>query len=191
MIRVLIVDDHSAIRTGLEAALKRSPDVVPVGAGSNELELWPLVKRTAPDVVLLDYHLPGEDGLILCHRLKSMVVSSRVIIYSGYADASLAVVATVAGADGVVNKNAPARELIEAIRCVAASEPILPPLPADAIADAAAKLEITDQPLFAMRLDHCTMGDVADALHITLDEAARRVRRIIGRLRVQVPTSAG
>ncbi len=74
MIRVLIIDDHSAMRTGLEAALKRSPDIVPVGAGSDELELWPLLKRTAPDVVLLDYHLPGQDGLILCHRLKSMTL---------------------------------------------------------------------------------------------------------------------
>ena len=189
MIRVLIIDDHSAIRTGLEAALKHSPDVVPVGAGSDELELWPLFKRTAPDLVLLDYHLPGQDGLILCHRLKNTTLPPRVIIYSGYADASLAVVATLAGADGVVNKNAPARELIEAIRCVAAGEPVLAPLPADAIAGAAAKLEVTDQPLFAMLLDHCTTGEVADALHIPLDEAATRVRRIIGRLRVQVPTS--
>jgi len=40
-----------------------------------------------------------------------------------------------------------------------------------------------------MLLDHCTTGEVADALHIPLDEAATRVRRIIGRLRVQVPTS--
>jgi len=113
VIRVLIIDDHSAIRTGLEAALKHSPDVVPVGAGSDELELWPLFKRTAPDLVLLDYHLPGQDGLILCHRLKNTTLPPRVIIYSGY----------------------------------------------------------------------------ADALHIPLDEAATRVRRIIGRLRVQVPTS--
>lgn len=81
MIRVLIIDDHSAIRTGLEAALKHSPDVVPVGAGSDEL--WPLFKRTAPDLVLLDYHLPGQDGLILCHRLKNTTLPPRVIIYSG------------------------------------------------------------------------------------------------------------
>jgi DNA-binding NarL/FixJ family response regulator len=187
MIRVLIIDDHPAMRAGLEAALGGTTDLVPVGAGPDQHELWHLFKRTAPEVVLLDYHLPGEDGLTLCHRLKNTTLPPAVIIYSAYADMSLAIAAVVAGADGIVNKNAPAPELFEAIRRVAAGESMLPELPPDAVTTAAAKLEEEDRPLLSMLLDACTIPDVASTLHLPLDVAASRIQRIIGRLHVAVP----
>ena len=189
MIRTLIVDDHTAMRAGLETVLAGTTDIAPVGAGSDELELWPLVKRTAPEVVVLDYHLPGEDGLLLCHRLKNTTLPPRVIIYSAYADADLAIAAAVAGADGIVDKSAAASELFSVIRAVAAGESMLPPAIPDRVSAAAAKLEPEDHPLLTMLLDRCTLADAADALRIPVDEAACRIRGILVRLRVEVPSA--
>ena len=190
MIRVLVIDDHEAIRRGLEAVLSGTPDIVPVGAGSDERELWQLLRRTAPDVVLLDYHLPGQDGLILCHRIKSVTLPPAVIIYSAYADESLAVAATVAGADGVLNKNTPANELFAAIRAIAGEEKMLPSFSPEAVRTAAQKLDDDERPVLGMLLQRTSLADVADALGVPLDDAARRVRAIIGRLRVRVPAGA-
>lgn len=187
MIRVLVIDDHEAMRRGLETVLAGTPDLVPVGAGSAEADLWHLLKRTAPDVVLLDYHLPGQDGLMLCHRIKNLTLPPAVLIYSAYADESLEIAATVAGADGVLNKNAPARELFAALRSVAQSESVVrQPTPA-ALDAAARKLDDEERPLLGMLIGRASLPDVADALGLPLDEAAHRVRGVIGRLRVRVP----
>ena len=190
MIRVLIIDDHHAMRRGLENVLSETPDLVPVATGSAEGDLWHLLKRTAPDVVLLDYHLPGQDGLMLCHRIKSLTLAPRVIIYSAYADESLEIAATVAGADGVLNKNAPANELFAALRGGPGDEPAIPAPRAEALSAAARKLDDGERPLLGMLMQRTPLPDVADALGLPLDEAASRVRGVIGRLRVRVPAGA-
>ena len=97
MIRVAIVDDHPAVRLGLKTALAAEPGLVPVGAGSSAAALGPLLYRTDPDVVLLDYQLPDGDGLTLCRELKVAVPARKVILYSAFADASMTVPAIVPG----------------------------------------------------------------------------------------------
>ena len=190
MIRVLIIDDHEAVRRGLETVLSDTADLVPVASGSAEGDLWHLLKRTAPDVVLLDYHLPGQDGLILCHRIKNLTLPPAVLIYSAYADESLEIAATVAGADGVLNKSALAKELFAALRAVVGDDPSLPTPSAAGLNAAAEKLEEAERPLLGMLLQRTPLPEVADALGLPLDEAAGRVRSVIGRLRVRVPAGA-
>lgn len=190
MIRVLIIDDHDAMRRGLENVLADSSDVIPVATGSDERDLWQLLKRTAPDVVLLDYHLPGQDGLMLCHRIKNVALPPAVIIYSAYADESLEIAATVAGADGVLNKSAPAGELLARLRSIAAEEHSIPRPTPGALHAAAEKLDDEERPLLGMLIQRTPLPDVADALGLPLDEAASRVRAVIGRLRVRVPARA-
>ncbi|HVE67320.1 MAG TPA: response regulator transcription factor [Solirubrobacteraceae bacterium] len=190
MTRVLVVDDHEAMRRGLETVLAATPDLIPVGTGSSEGDLWHLLKRVAPDVVVLDYHLPGQDGLMLCHRIKSLTLPPAVLIYSAYADESLEIAATVAGADGVLNKSAPANDLFAAIRSVAASEPTLRRPTPSALTAAAEKLDAEERPLLGMLIQRTPVPEVADALGLPLDEAADRIRAVIGRLRVRVPAGS-
>jgi len=104
MIRLLIVDDHPAMRAGLTAVLRAEPGIIPLGTASSEEDLAPTLTRTKPDVVLLDYHLPGADGLKLCRRLKRDVPAPAVLLYSAYADSAMVVPAILAGADGLLNK---------------------------------------------------------------------------------------
>ena len=106
MIRILVVDDHPALQAGLWTVLRGEPGLVPIGAVSRPREALGEVARANPDVVLVDYQLPDEDGLVLCQRLKRLPDPPRVLIYSAYASPTLALPAIVAGADGAVNKAA-------------------------------------------------------------------------------------
>ena len=127
-IRVAVVDDHAAIRIGLKSAIASRPGLVCVGVAADGEEMDPLLYRTRPDAVILDYHLPRTDGLLLCRRIKASVPTPAVLLYSAYADPSLVVPALVAGADGIVHKGAPARELFEALHAVAIGGTHLPAL---------------------------------------------------------------
>ena len=190
MIRVLLVDDHIALRAGLMAVLHAEPGIVPLDAASSEDDLWPALQRTRPDVVLLDYHLPGRDGLSLCRQVKPTMPPPRVLLYSAYADASLAIPSVLAGADGLVHKGAPATELYEALRLVCKGRRVLPPLSRELLADASQRLDDEDLPVLGMVLDETPRGEIAAALRIEPPALDARIERMIARLRVEVPSRA-
>ena len=119
MIRVVVVDDHPALRAGLRTVLDSEPGIVFAGESSgSEESVWPILRTARPDLVLLDYHLPRGDGLQLCYRIKSEALVRAVIVFSAYAGAELMLPAKLAGADAVLGKGVPARELFEVIRLV-------------------------------------------------------------------------
>jgi DNA-binding NarL/FixJ family response regulator len=187
MIRVVIVDDHPAVRSGLETVLSADPELIPVGTAESEMDLWPLLHRTRPDVVILDYHLPGRDGLQLCRRIKADPPAPKVALYSAYARGELAIPATLAGADGVIGKNSTTRELFEAIRSIAAGERVLPPIPRELQEQAAKRLDAEDLPILGMALEQTSRADMQRVLSLDPADLARRIDRMIGRLRVEVP----
>ena len=191
MIRVLLVDDHPAMRTGLAAVLAAEPGMVVLGAAASADELTPALNRTKPDVVLLDYHLPSSDGLVLCRVLKRSVPAPGVLMYSAYADASLAIPAILAGADGLLNKAAPAKDLYDAIRRVARGDRVLPAVPRDLLDSASARLDPEDLPILGMILDGASPADVADTLLVEPRNVSSRLDRMIGLLRIEVPAAAG
>jgi DNA-binding NarL/FixJ family response regulator len=187
MIRIVVVDDHPALRAGLETVLRSEPGLVPVGSAERGEELFPLLNRTRPDVVLLDYHLPGSDGLQLCRRIKSDALAPQVLLYSAYAGGALALPAALAGADGVIGKGIPALELFEAVRRVARGERVMPPIPDEDREDAARRLDPADLPLLDRLLDKRPMTEIQADLGIDRGELLARLDGMIGRLRVEVP----
>lgn len=191
MIRLLLMDDHPAMRTGLAAVLAAEPGMVVLGAVASADELGPALNRTRPDVVLLDYHLPSSDGLVLCRVLKRSVPAPGVLLYSAYADASLAIPAILAGADGLLNKAAPAKDLYNAIRRVARGDRVLPAVPRDLLDSASARLDPADLPILGMILDGASPAEVANILRLEPRELSARLDRMIGRLRIEVPAAAG
>lgn len=190
MIRLLIVDDHPAMRAGLTAVLRAEPGIVPLATASSADDLEPALNRTRPDVVLLDYHLPGSDGLRLCRRIKQDVPAPAVLLYSAYADASLVIPAILAGADGLLNKSAPAQDLYDALRSVARGDRVLPPVPHELLSRASHELEPEDLPILSMVLDGTSIGDVADTLRVEPRAVVARLDGMIDRLRVEVPAPA-
>ncbi len=190
MISVLLVDDHPALRAGLMAVLRTEPGIVPVGTASCPEDLWPQFDRTRPDLVVLDYHLPRTDGLIVCRRLKRIVPAPVVLVYSAYADASLTIPAMLAGADGIVHKGVSAQGLSAAIRSVARGQRVLPAIPHELQMLAAERVAVEDQPILGMMLSGTARHEVASTLQIAPDELDRRLDGMIERLGIAVPSAA-
>jgi DNA-binding NarL/FixJ family response regulator len=187
MIRILLVDDHPALRAGLTAVLRAEPGLVPLGTAASEEELWPALQRTKPDVVILDYHLPPADGLQLCRRIKRTMPPPGVLLYSAYADASLVIPGVLAGADAVVNKGAPAADLYDAIRRVGRGDKVMPPISRELLDEACARLDSEDLPALMMLLEGHPADEVARTLGKSGEDFAHTIERMISRLKVDVP----
>lgn len=182
MIRIMLVDDHPALRAGLLAVLKAEPGLVPVGAAEDVDDAPALFRRARPDLVLLDVHLPSGSSLALCRRLKSETPAPRVLFYSAHADASVAVSVRLAGGDGLMSKGAPARELFHAVRAVHAGETILPPSEPDAVRRVSEAVAEDDRPLMAMLLGGASPADAGRVLRLDLEAVGRRIDRMLARL---------
>jgi len=183
MIRILVVDDHPAVRTGLVALLRGEPGMVPVAAVEDVAGALFEAQRHRPDVVLADYHLKGSDGLSLCLWLKGLPEPPSVLIYTAFAGDGLSLAAAVAGADGVVDKGAKADELFAALRTVAAGRSLLPRRPPAAGAAISARLEPEDLPVLGMRLEGTPLADIADVLGVSETAISEHLQSILQRLR--------
>jgi DNA-binding NarL/FixJ family response regulator len=190
MIRVVIVDDHPALRAGLRAVLDAEPGIVFAGESAGDEEsVWPVINRSRPDLILLDYHLPRSDGLQLCYRIKQQVPAPRVIVFSAYASPSLALPATLAGADGLLAKDVGARDLFHAIRAVHGGERLIPPVSATVLEEAFQRLEPHHHALIGMLLDRTSEADVAATLGVERRDVRHAVHRILHMLRLDIPAA--
>jgi len=190
MIRVAIVDDHPAVRLGLHTAIRSEPGLVPAGVAASAVELAPLLYRSRPDVVLLDYNLPDVDGLTVCRDVKTQALAPRVILYSAFADGSMTVPALVAGADGILSKGVPARDLFEAIREVSSGGDAMPPISSDQLQAASSALDVADLPILGMLIDRTPTHEIADTLRIDHAMLKRRIGSMLGHLTASVNDSA-
>jgi DNA-binding NarL/FixJ family response regulator len=182
VIRVAVLDDHPAVRAGLDAILEPEPDLVAVGSAADEEEVWPLLRRAQPAVIVLDVHHPGRDGLELCLKIKSAVQPPVVVLYSATTPASLVVAAAFAGADAVVGKSSSTLELLEAIRTVAHTPRPRLAISAPVRAEAAARLDPFDHAILAMRLAGDSPAAIAGTLSLPVAEVADRIGVIVSSL---------
>jgi DNA-binding NarL/FixJ family response regulator len=125
-INVVIVDDHVALRRGMELLLRRHGHHV-VGTADDAEQGEALILRRRPDVALVDLALPGDSGADLTRRLLEQEPELRIILYTGAADESQLLDALDAGAAGFALKSGDPDELEEAIRTVAEGGDYLDP----------------------------------------------------------------
>lgn len=164
---VLVVDDHGAVREGLHALLDQTPGLEPAGAAANGREAIALVQEGRPRAVILDVHLPGEDGLSLCLRLKSALDPPAVVLYSAFADERLAARGIVAGADAVVAKDEDPDVLCRVVFEVARGQRPILDISADALRDASARLHPEDLPVIGMLVHGTPPDEIASTLGVT------------------------
>jgi CheY-like chemotaxis protein len=103
-IRLLVVDDHTAVRRGLRELLEDQQDFRVIDAVPSAEEAMSVAERAELDVAVVDYQLGGRNGLWVSRKLKHLPRPLRVVIYSAYCDGVLAAAAVVAEADGLVSK---------------------------------------------------------------------------------------
>lgn len=182
-IRVLIVDDHPAVRAAVAGVLEDAPDITAVAVAIDGPDGLRQARRLRPDVVVLDYSLPGEDGLSLVSELTLLRPRPRVLLYSAFAGPAMGIAAILAGADGALAKTASADALREGVRAVAAGEKSMPPLPAPAMLALAAHLDNEDARLCAMLVEGASARETARALSVSEEWIDARRWAILRQLR--------
>jgi two-component system response regulator NreC len=141
VIRIVLVDDHALVRSGLKRLLEAQPDLEVVGEAGNIQEAVFEVRAAQPDIVLLDLMMPGETGIAGLPKLLAEARGANVLILSMEDEPSLVRQAFAAGASGYVLKNAVDSELVAAVRDVAAGNRYVhPALGAQLLAAEAATL---------------------------------------------------
>jgi DNA-binding NarL/FixJ family response regulator len=190
VIRIVVIDDHPALRAGLRAVLDAEPGIVFVGESDGQEEgVWPVLRRARPDLVLLDYHLPHGDGLQLCYRIKHEIPAPRVGIFTAYASPTLALPATLARADALLAKDMRAQDLFDALRRIHGGERLVPPISRTVFEEAAARLDDESRALLGMLLDGATEADAATTLRLEPRDVRHAVQRILRALRLDVPAA--
>ncbi len=188
MIRTAVIDDHPAVRAGLRTILEASGEcaLVAEADGADET-VWPLLDAARPDIVLVDYHLPRHNGLLLCHRIKRASPPPKVLVYTAYASPQLAVPAMIAGADGLIGKGARAAELLAVIKVVMAGTRLIPRVAALTFDDVCADLVGDDRRLARMLVAGAAEDQVARHFRRTSADVSDRVRQILAAIPPALP----
>jgi DNA-binding NarL/FixJ family response regulator len=126
-IRIVLVDDHALVRQGFRRILEDDPDLQVAGEAGNGLDAVALVKKTDPDVVVMDMAMPEMNGLHATMEMVKQRPEIKVLILSMYSDEQYVRNALDAGAKGYILKNAIETDLVRAVKSVAAGEQYLSP----------------------------------------------------------------
>jgi two-component system response regulator NreC len=126
-IRVLVTDDHAIVRDGICALLALTGDIEAVGEAINGREALEMVRKVAPDVVLMDIAMPLMDGLEATRRIHKEFPQTKVIVLTQYEDREYVLPVIEAGASGFISKTAASSELTSAIRSVYRGDSFLSP----------------------------------------------------------------
>jgi DNA-binding NarL/FixJ family response regulator len=125
--RVLLADDEALVRAGLRMILDTTDDLVVVGEAADGADALAAVRRSGPDVVLMDIRMPHMDGLAATEAICALPRRPAVIVLTTFDDDDYVMQALHAGADGFLLKDTRPQELIRAVRLVAAGDSILSP----------------------------------------------------------------
>jgi DNA-binding NarL/FixJ family response regulator len=120
--KVLLVDDHPIVRTGIRNLLERAAEINVVGEASDGFEALKLVEKLSPDVVLLDMEMPGMNGKEVAVQLKQAGSSAKILVLSAHDDKQYIQELLANGASGYLTKEEVPEAIIEAVRGVARGE---------------------------------------------------------------------
>ena len=205
--RILLVDDQPLLRTGFRMILSAEPDIAVVGEAGDGASAVEIARRLKPDVVLMDIRMPGMDGIQATRALAGPGVAEpmKVLILTTFGLDEYVVESLRAGASGFLLKDAPAEDLVEAIRIVAAGDALLAPSVTRRLLDRiASKLppahenvipalsELTEREMEVLKLvaRGLSNAEIAEKLVVSETTVKTHVSRILGKLdlrdRVQV-----
>jgi len=198
VIRVMLVDDQQMVRVGFRMILEAEPGISVVGEASDGAEAVEMVARAKPDVVLMDVRMPRMDGIEACERIcrGDTTTDVRVMMLTTFDLDDYVHAALRAGASGFMLKDAPAEQLVEAIRVVANGDALLAPSVTQVLIDEIARRpagqpdaypgidRLTERETEVIRLmaRGLSNAEIADAL--TLGEATIKthVGRVLAKL---------
>jgi DNA-binding NarL/FixJ family response regulator len=190
VIRVLIVDDHPAVRRGLRTFLELSDGVEVVGEAADGTSVAELVAATAPDVILLDMVLPGLDGLGVLHELRDRGLSARALVVTSFTDRRSVLPAVRAGARGYLSKDVEPDALVAAVRAVHAGHLLLEPGVTEALLAEPQELTARESQVLALLAEGRSNREIARALALSEKTVKTHVSSILLKLRLADRTQA-
>lgn len=119
MIRIVMMDDHALVRSGLRMILEKQADIEVVGEADDGESGLQLIRKLKPDIALVDLHMPNVNGVEVTERARRSKLDTRIVILTMASDAPFPRRLLEAGASGYLTKGCPADELIKAIRQIA------------------------------------------------------------------------
>jgi two-component system response regulator NreC len=143
-IKLMLVDDHDVVRTGLRTFLQIQDGLEVIGEASNGSKALELVEQLEPDLVVMDITMAGMDGLEATRRIKEACSTCKILALTVHTDKEYFFEMLAAGADGYVTKQVAAEELVGAIRAVAAGNVYLQPALATWLLEDYRRLSIGD-----------------------------------------------
>jgi two-component system, NarL family, response regulator len=186
-IRILLVDDHPAILSGLAAILSREPDFTIVGQARDGEQALALCASLTPDILLVDLHLPKIDGWTVIAQAKTpaIAISSR----TGDEDIHRAL---AAGARGYLSKDADAEEFTSAVRTVARGKRYLPLSIAAALGERHDFEDLSERELDVLQElgTGASNKEIAGRLHVSESTIKQHIGNILSKLRADDRTSA-
>jgi DNA-binding NarL/FixJ family response regulator len=195
-IRVVLVDDHAIVRTGLKAVLAEAPEIDVVGEASGGNEAVELLTRIAADVVVMDLSMSDGDGLTATREIIAKDDGTRVLVLTMHAEEAYLEAVLEAGSSGYLGKATADHDLVDAVRAVARGEIFVQPSAARVLAQGARRRDkqateraryerLTDREREVMRLiaEGYTAPEIGEQLAIspkTVDTYKQRVNDKLG-----------
>jgi len=205
-IRVIIADDHAVVREGTRRILEQDQGIEVVGEAANGAEAVALVEALNPAVAILDISMPLMDGVEATQKIKAVRPATSVLVLTSYDNDAYVFGLLAAGAAGYLLKDVPASEVVRAVHCVNAGEPVLHPAiarkvlarfvvdsqPPQAAESIPADEPITERERQVLRLAACGMsnGDIAARLYVSVRTVQSHLTQIFNKFGVGSRTEA-
>ena len=191
-IRVMLVDDHPAFRTGMTALIENEPDLKVVAEAGDGLEALRLYREKHPDVVLMDLRLPGMGGAEATLSIRKEFPDARVIVLTTFDTDEDIYRAIQSGAKSYLLKDTPNVELAKTIRAVFAGQQILPPKVANRLANRLQRADLSaiEMEVLQLLMKGRSNKEMAISLFITEDTVKARLKTLFTKLKVHDRTEA-
>ncbi len=195
-LRVLLVDDHEVVRSGVKALLQATEDIVVTAEAGTIREAVDEADRTRPDVVVMDVRLADGSGIEATREIRAKHPKTQVVMLTSFADDEALFASIMAGASGYVLKQVKSGELVRAIRTVGKGESLLDPAVTNAVLDRLrrgkhllkdeklARLSPQEERILSLVADGKTNREIGEELNLAEKTVKNYVSSILSKLEV-------
>ena len=197
MIRVILAEDHHLVRQGIRSLLEKTSDIEILAEAENGQEAVKLAERLTPDVLVMDIAMPRLNGIQAADQIRSLGLTTQVVILSMYSDETLVRQALRAGVRGYLLKRSVVEELLLAVRAARSGEIYLSPaisqvmmtdfLAGQSAAEAVSpfdQLSAREREALKLVAEGATNKAIAEAMHISVKTVEKHRANLMAKLNV-------